>query len=263
MQQKRSELSSKANLTENKTRSSQDKRSSAAFDTVTDADTPNAPLQYHHHPWPEWVSFVDRLKTKGYFDVEHITYNALIKVACLNFARDRYDIFRQNIRTVVGHGCPHLFYKVANSANKLRAHVRLNEVNLCNGCNLGGSCGKADVTLKEDEAGACTVDMMRVLLYYALDSLVVTGGERPPGREIVDASTRKLFSELIKLSETAVDPSVPKPASEYPPKKAKTIKGGDWICPKISWGHYFAKLPIARVWIQTFKGLHGHKYIRS
>ncbi|TXG50858.1 hypothetical protein EZV62_023382 [Acer yangbiense] len=29
--------------------------SSAAVDTVTDADTPNTPLQYHHHPWPEWI----------------------------------------------------------------------------------------------------------------------------------------------------------------------------------------------------------------
>ncbi|KAK3228293.1 hypothetical protein Dsin_008155 [Dipteronia sinensis] len=216
--------------------------SSAAVDTVTDADTPNTPLQYHHHPWPEWVSFVDRLKTKGYFDVENITYDALVKVACLNFARDRYDIIRslptEDIRTVVGHGCPHLFYKVVNSAKKLRAHVRLNEVNVCNGCNLRGSCGKADVTLKEDEAGACTVDMMRVLLYYALDPLVVTGGEKPPGREIVDASTRKLFSELIKLSETTIDPLVPKPASESPPQKAKTIKGGDWICPKCNFMNF-------------------------
>ncbi|KAK1565511.1 hypothetical protein Q3G72_028355 [Acer saccharum] len=217
--------------------------SSAAVDTVTDADTPNTPLQYHHHPWPEWVSFIDRLKTKGYFDVENITYNALIKVGCLNFARDRYDIFRslptEYIRTVVGHGCPHLFHKVVNSAKKLRAHVRLNEVNVCNGCNLRGSCGKADVTLKED---ACTVDMMRVLLYYALDPLVVTGGEKPPGREIVDASTRKLFSELIKLSETAVDLSVPKPASESPPKKAKTIKGGDWICPKCNFMNFWRNI---------------------
>ncbi|KAK1564348.1 hypothetical protein Q3G72_001213 [Acer saccharum] len=105
--------------------------SSAAVDTVTDVDTLITPLQYHHHPWPEWVSFVDRLKTKGYFDVENITYNALIKE--------------------------------------------------CNGCNLRGFCGKADVTLKED---ACTVDMMRVLLYYALDPLVVTGGEKPPGERL-------------------------------------------------------------------------------
>ncbi|KAK2664533.1 hypothetical protein Ddye_003107, partial [Dipteronia dyeriana] len=58
--------------------------SSAAFDTVTDADTPNTPLQ---------------------------------------------SLPTEDIRTVVGHGCPHLFYKVVNSAKKLRAHVHLNEVN--------------------------------------------------------------------------------------------------------------------------------------
>lgn len=63
------------------------------------------------HPWPEWVAFVDRLKTKGYFSdqlaetgpvekdggaSEDNLYRDmnLLKDPCLSFARDRYDIFK-------------------------------------------------------------------------------------------------------------------------------------------------------------------------
>lgn len=63
-----------------------------------------------HHPWPEWVTFVDRLKTKGYFHGEGdeisdagdgvssdgVLYKDMrvLKDACLSFARDRFDIFK-------------------------------------------------------------------------------------------------------------------------------------------------------------------------
>ena len=51
------------------------------------------------HPWPEWVTFVDRLKTKGYFTESppaETVYNdmGVVKDACLSFARDRYDVFK-------------------------------------------------------------------------------------------------------------------------------------------------------------------------
>lgn len=87
--------------------------SSVAVDSVT-ADNNTESLscvdQSHHHPWPEWVSFVDRLKTKGYLTESPdasaggvgVTTTAdsvyrnmtLVKNACLGFARDRYDIFK-------------------------------------------------------------------------------------------------------------------------------------------------------------------------
>lgn len=116
---------------------------------------------------------------------------------------------------------------------------------VCSACNLRGSCDRAYVTLKENEAAARTVDIMRILLFYTLDPLVVDGeeNEKPPGRETVDTSARKLLTELMKLSETEPDPSLPKPAVKA--KKQETVnvggndemrnvemKRGDWICPK-------------------------------
>ncbi|KAK1564967.1 hypothetical protein Q3G72_015872 [Acer saccharum] len=248
--------------------------SSAAVDTVTaavdtDAENSSSPLQ-HHHPWPEWVSFVDRLKTKGYFDGDNITNDAtvsnsenfsvdykdmnVVKDACLSFARDRYDIFKslpvKDMQTLVGNGCPNLLRKAVNSAKRLRAHLRMDEGDVCSACNLRGSCDRAYVTLKENEAAARTVDIVRILLFYALDPLVVAGGEKHPGGKNVDASVRKMFLELIKLSETAPDPSLPKAALRSP-KKEKTVnrlddepsrdvemKRGDWICPKCNFMNF-------------------------
>lgn len=68
----------------------------AAAVTTVDSSLQSPPPP---HPWPEWISFVDRLKTKGYFtkDTEDDTIYQemnLVKDACLSFARDRYDVLR-------------------------------------------------------------------------------------------------------------------------------------------------------------------------
>lgn len=96
--------------------------SSAVEKFAVDGDTENISYadQQNLHPWPEWVSFVDRLKTKGYLtessaasslaggedglanggvgvtntaDTVYRNIN-LVKDACLSFARDRYDVFK-------------------------------------------------------------------------------------------------------------------------------------------------------------------------
>lgn len=123
---------------------------------------------------------------------------------------------------------------------------------VCSACTLRGSCDRAYVILKDSEVDARTVDIVRILLFYALDPLVISGGDKPAGRELVDLSVKKLFSELIKLSETAPDPSLPKPpskpASKPAPKRVHRkeqinfvedqllqdieMKRGDWMCPK-------------------------------
>ena len=99
--------------------------------------------------------------------------------------------------------------------------------------------------LKESEAAARTVDIVRILLSYALDPLVISRGEKPPGRECIDVSARNLLSDLTKLSETSFDAELPMPAAKAPPRKKKIITGnddeefknvemkrGDWMCPK-------------------------------
>ncbi|KAE8124803.1 hypothetical protein FH972_019654 [Carpinus fangiana] len=242
--------------------------SSAAVDTLT-ADA--AETLCASHPWPEWVNFVDRLKSKGYFvesppeanhegDAES-AYNDmnLVKDACFSFARDRYDVFKslstEDIQTVVEGGCPNLLRKAVNSAKRLRAYVRLDEGDVCSTCTLRGSCDRAYVILKENDAAARTVDIVRILLFYALDPLVISGGEKPPGRDIIESSARKLFSELIALSETSPDPVLPKPAVKGPKRKEDHIKfmddklsqdvemkRGDWMCPKCNFMNFARNL---------------------
>lgn len=118
-------------------------------------------------------------------------------------------------------------------------------VQVCSGCNLRGSCDRAYVILKESEATARTTDIVRILLFYALDPLVISGGQKSPGRELIEVSARKLLSELIDLSETAPDPELSKPIAKAPNQKKKSLgfmddelsrnvemKKGDWMCPK-------------------------------
>lgn len=179
----------------------------------------------------------------------------VVKDACLSFARDRYDVFKSlsidDIQTVVEIGCPNLYRKAVNSAKRLRAYARLDEGDVCSTCNLRGSCDRAYVILKEDEADARTVDIVRILLFYALDPLVLSGGEKPPGRQTVESSARKLFSELIELSETPPDPALPKPAGKVLKQKEDTLnfmddtlsqdiemKRGDWMCPKCNFMNF-------------------------
>ncbi|KAM3246290.1 zinc finger protein VAR3, chloroplastic [Capsicum annuum] len=200
-----------------------------------------------NHPWPEWVAFVDRLKSKGYITgsgstsddgCRHVIFdNAdddsiytdmnLVKDACLNFSRHRSDIFKklsaQDMQTVVGKGCPNLFRKVVNSAKRLRMHLNLDEGDVCGACNLRGSCDRAYLILKESEGDARTVDIVRVLLIYALDSAVISNGAMPPGSELIEVSARQLLSELVELSETPVDPEHSAPAPKVSSSKKQSV----------------------------------------
>ncbi|CAH9118391.1 unnamed protein product [Cuscuta epithymum] len=186
------------------------------------------------HPWPEWINFVDCLKTKGYLpkisdasssvvtmsegsgDVSVYRETNILKNAYLNFARDRFDILRMlpthDMQAVVQKGCPNLFRKAVNSAKRLRVYLQLNERHACDACNLRGSCDRANVILKESEGSARTVDIVRLLVLYALDPLVTSREEKPPPRrEQIEASVRKLLLELVELSETPIDPKLTKP----------------------------------------------------
>lgn len=212
---------------------------------------------------------MDKLKSRGYLteadakiESEHVFSGAqsgdgdmykdmrLLKDACLRFARDRYDLLKmlslKDIETVVGSGCPNLLRKAVNSAKRLRAFARLDEGDVCGGCNLRGSCDRAYVMLKEHEADARTLDVVRMLLLYALDPLVFSE-KKSSGRELIDVSVRKLLSELIELSETPPKLERPSPAAKVSLQKSKAskqntmgggwsendeMKRGDWICPK-------------------------------
>lgn len=199
------------------------------------------------HPWPEFVSFVDRLNAKGYLpkpfpsdDAASVYTNMNpLKDAFLCFARDRYDLFgllpMNDVQAVVGGGCPNLLRKAVNSAKRLRAHLQLDEGDVCSACNLRSSCDRAYMILKDVEIDARTVDIVRILLFYALDPLVLSGGDKPPGREVIESSARKLLSQLIELSESFPAPiHAPAPSCSKPNQLSKDVemKKGDWMCPK-------------------------------
>ncbi|KAK2999423.1 hypothetical protein RJ639_022723 [Escallonia herrerae] len=243
------------------------KYSSAAVVDTAAVDTAVSP----HHPWPEWVSFVSCLKAKDYLNAPVPAKDEggvsdgggddasqdinLLKDACLSFARDRSDVFkslsRQDIQRVVEKGCPNLLRKTVNSGKRLRAYVRLEEGDACGACNLRGACHKAYLTLKESEEAARTVDIVRILLSYALDSPVDLGGEKPPGRELIEVSARKLLSELVELSGTVRDPEPPKAANIATHQQEQTrgfkddelsrdveMKRGDWMCTKCNFMNF-------------------------
>ncbi|XP_072991781.1 zinc finger protein VAR3, chloroplastic-like [Typha latifolia] len=242
------------------------------------------------HPWPEWEVFLEKLKSKGYFErpppagaaeveAQGVSSTAAaeveaqgvvsaaadpfsdmnrVKNACLKFARERFDILRSlpksDIQSVVECGCPNLFRKAVNSAKRLRAFLQLDEGDVCSACNLRGSCDKAYVVAKEDE-GARTVDLVRILMTYAVNPVSLSGGESSV-KENVQESARKLLSELIKLSDTTIDPSLPKPAVNSPIQKEPSkkiaennkkqsgveMKRGDWLCPNCNFLNFARNL---------------------
>ena len=92
--------------------------------------------------------------------------------------------------------------------------------------------------MKESEAAARTVDILRILLAYALDPIVIDGKVKPQDIEIIEVSVRNLLHELTELSETTRAPDLPEPVVNVPQPKKKSftsvkdveMKRGDWIC---------------------------------
>ncbi|KAL8556512.1 hypothetical protein ACS0TY_004092 [Phlomoides rotata] len=112
-------------------------------------------------------------------------------------------------------------------------------------CNLRESCDRAYIMPGQSEDGARTVDVVRLLLFCVLDPLVISGESKPPGRELVESSARKLLLELVEFGERLPDPDLPKPASITAQRKKQSLdlsynkssknvdmKLGDWVCTK-------------------------------
>uniref|UniRef100_A0A6N2LXK6 RanBP2-type domain-containing protein n=1 Tax=Salix viminalis TaxID=40686 RepID=A0A6N2LXK6_SALVM len=201
------------------------------------------------HPWPEWIELMERLVQQNYFDHRRKVSDNMI--ACLNFGKDRFDIFRslsrQDIQILVGYGCPSVDKKVVFSSKLLRKHVHLDEGDVCSNCSLRSSCERGYlITNKEDEAR--TIDLMRVFLAYGFESIngSVTNKSLLKQKS-VRTVVRKLLHEVVKLAAVPIDPNLPPPVIKRPPPKVKQppppprkrvgrddieMKRGDWLCPK-------------------------------
>ncbi|XP_065855910.1 uncharacterized protein [Euphorbia lathyris] len=132
-------------------------------------------------------------------------------------------------------GCPSIDRKVVNSGKRLRAHVGIDEGNVCSSCNLRGECERAYVKAREDEGGR-TVDVMRFLLTYGLDSVSGKSESRLSQNKIVKESVRRLLKEMVELSSQEFDSGLPNgtPLTSRPSQKHSDVpmKQGDWLCPK-------------------------------
>ncbi|KFK41483.1 hypothetical protein AALP_AA2G136500 [Arabis alpina] len=197
------------------------------------------------HPWPEWLDLMGMLVKKGYFG-ENV--NPLmsskesnhIRTACLNFARHRFTLVRylskNDIKVIAGCGCPSTDRKVVNSGKRLRAFVGIDEGNVCGSCNLRGKCERAYAQAREEE-GARTIDVMRILLTYGLDSFSPSVENRACKTKFVEDSVRTLLRESVVYSlkdvesgetDTARDELQPnsQDGDVIDPRK----RPGDWHC---------------------------------
>ncbi|XP_076937476.1 zinc finger protein VAR3, chloroplastic-like [Bidens hawaiensis] len=260
--------------------SSSSSASAITDETTTTGESETSGDYEQQHPWAEWVSFVDHLKSKGYINNEEEAGGSdmvsvykdmtILKEACLSFGRDRFDLFKslsmQDIQTLVEKGCPNINRKTVNSGKRLRSHLQLDEGDVCGICVFKGSCDRAYVILKDSESDARTVDIVRILLSYALNPFVGSDN-KPSGVELVEASAKKLLLELTELSDTKVDPELQNSAATVARKAQSAelterdselqkpvanavrkvpfvkiteresprnvdMKRGDWLCPK-------------------------------
>ncbi|GLT96707.1 hypothetical protein SLE2022_143120 [Rubroshorea leprosula] len=206
------------------------------------------------HPWPEWVDLMEGLLKRGYFADENPFENNnlgvkeanVIRTACLNFARDQYSLVRnfsrKDIQVIAGCGCPSIDRKVVNSGKRLRAHVGIDEGNVCSSCNLRGNCERAFVRAREEEGGR-TVDVMRILLTYGLDPITGSVENKPCQNKIVKESVRRLLKEMVNFCAEEAELVLPNAASLRMNTSIQDhlstgghikvpMKQGDWHCPK-------------------------------
>ncbi|XP_054823085.1 uncharacterized protein LOC129321377 isoform X2 [Prosopis cineraria] len=228
-------------------------QSASDSDDFSDKDVPekqNLSAVQISHPWPEWVDLMECLMRRGYFDADGNPFRSgelgsresnIIRTACLNFGRDRFDLLRylsrKDIQVIVGDGCPSLDRKVVNSGKRLRAHVGIDEGTVCSACNLRGECERAFVKAREDEGGR-TVDLMRIILTYGLDPIIGSVENKPCLNKMIKESVRRLLRELLELSikEDGSNLSNSTERVNLNPQDKGNIKvpmkQGDWLCPK-------------------------------
>ncbi|CAM6095443.1 unnamed protein product [Calypogeia fissa] len=174
------------------------------------------------HPWPEWIEFLKRLEEARHFvneenmvvDLNGSTNDdlGLIKRACLNFARERDDIFlhysRKDLEVMARFGCPCTDRKVVNAGKRLRDFLAIDEISVCKPCALRSSCERRDFKANAEHVSG-TPEVIRLLSQYALEvSPYAKEGLQIPAA--VQTACKNLLKETTKLSAVPRDPSLPK-----------------------------------------------------
>ncbi|XP_044367400.1 uncharacterized protein [Triticum aestivum] len=208
------------------------------------------------HPWPEWVALMEFLLHKGHLDPSAFAGAApskdsnLVRTACLRFGRERPEIVRYlsrwDIQVALRGGCPSIDRKVINSGKRLRAHVGLDEGEVCSQCNLRGSCERAYVRARKEEVGR-TVDVMRILLTYGLDIITGNVGNKACLNKTVKESIKKLLNEVVELDSKGPGSTTDKAAQRMSKgQSAVPVKQGDWNCPKCNFLNFAKNIKCLR-----------------
>lgn len=107
---------------------------------------------------------------------------------------------------------------------------------MCGSCNLRGKCERAYAQAR-DEEGARTIDVMRILLTYGLDSISPAVVNRACQTKFVEDSVRKLLRESVEYSlqdvecsETVASRDELHPNSLDNDERDPRKRPGDWHC---------------------------------
>lgn len=100
---------------------------------------------------------------------------------------------------------------------------------VCSRCSLRGNCERAYVKAQKKEVGR-TIDVMRILLTYGLDSITGSVINQSCVNKTVKDSIKKLLKEMVELGFKEFGSGTEK--TMVSGQLAIPMKQGDWICPK-------------------------------
>ncbi|XP_074271089.1 zinc finger protein VAR3, chloroplastic [Silene latifolia] len=196
-------------------------------------------------PWPEWSHFVSRVSAASAvvdrqnevnsdeFAASTQLTDAFINdvTAFLAFARQHPSLFwclpREDIEVIIQNISPKLFMDTATTTSRMRSF-------LAGGANH----------LPESD-GPSTVDLMKYLLSYV--HMAFVSSEEMRISDKVEASAKKLFSELVRLSGTSSKSIASSVQTRFPegyglgPNSSVNhieMKRGDWICTRCNFMNF-------------------------
>ncbi|XP_057767329.1 zinc finger protein VAR3, chloroplastic-like isoform X2 [Salvia miltiorrhiza] len=203
----------------------------------------SAAQQHLHHPWPEWINFLNFLSNGQGYSAPHgdkippedafVVYEKLsddfvsAAAACIAFSRARPDLIgrlsRKDIEAVVSNGTPFLFKSALDTARRMRAFL-----------------GTAGSNVAEVDKARLT-DLMKYIISYASNPTASSERNGLYSRELVDSSVRNLLHEMVTVCGGAPTGYMPASGHQFsgsdrhvpnPNGQNIEMKRGDWICQK-------------------------------
>lgn len=146
---------------------------------------------------------------------------------CMKIARDRPDalrfLSRKDLEVIVYNGSPSLFKNGTISTSRMKLFLN----------------GDESKILESERAQ--TVDIMRYVLSYAYNSLIISEQPSQNDAKIIDTSFRNIIFQLVNMSGTGALPRqtpVSYEQASRPPMTEVEMKPGDWICGKCSFMNF-------------------------